>query len=124
MGSVNYLNFQLTPKDSVSVRNEYFDDINGQRTGTATRYVGHGLGWTLTSGRLVSPSVRLARQGGRSVLKLRILSAGVGLNKLYWFFSLGAAQAPITRRPAVSHVVAKSHVRRMPLLSQTPRLRQ
>jgi hypothetical protein len=43
---VNYLNFQLSPKDSLSVRNEYFDDINGQRTGTATRYIGHGLGWT------------------------------------------------------------------------------
>src|SRR4030081_2833019 len=43
---VNYLNFQLTPKDSLSLRNEYFDDINGQRTGIATRYVGHGIGWT------------------------------------------------------------------------------
>jgi putative OmpL-like beta-barrel porin-2 len=43
---VNYLNFQISPKDSLSVRNEYFDDINGQRTGTATRYVGHALGWT------------------------------------------------------------------------------
>ncbi len=43
---VNYLNFQVSPKDSISIRNEYFDDINGQRTGIATRYVGHGIGWT------------------------------------------------------------------------------
>jgi hypothetical protein len=43
---VNYLNFQVSPKDSISIRNEYFDDINGQRTGIATRYVGHGLSWT------------------------------------------------------------------------------
>ena len=43
---VNYLNWQISPKDSLSLRNEYFDDINGQRTGIATRYVGHGIGWT------------------------------------------------------------------------------
>jgi hypothetical protein len=55
------------------------------------------------------------------VLKLRILSAGVGLNRLYWSFSLGPVQAAAMRRPAVSHVVAKSHVSRMSLLSQTLR---
>jgi hypothetical protein len=43
---VNYLNIQASPKDSFSIRNEYFDDKNGQRTGTATRYIGHGLSWT------------------------------------------------------------------------------
>ncbi len=55
------------------------------------------------------------------MLKSRILSAGVGLNKLYWSFSLGPEHAAVTRRPAVSHVAAKSHVRRMSLLLQTPR---
>ena len=43
---VNYINWQISPKDSLSFRNEYFDDKNGQRTGIATRYVGHGLSWT------------------------------------------------------------------------------
>ena len=33
---VNYMNVQVTEKDSFSLRNEYMDDTNGQRTGTAT----------------------------------------------------------------------------------------
>ena len=43
---VNYLNYQATPKDSFSLRSEYLDDANGQRTGVATRYFGFGLNWT------------------------------------------------------------------------------
>ena len=43
---VNYINIQASPKDAFSIRNEYFDDKNGQRTGTVTRYIGHGLSWT------------------------------------------------------------------------------
>jgi hypothetical protein len=43
---VNYINYQASPKDSFSLRSEYFDDPNGQRTGTATRYFGFGLNWT------------------------------------------------------------------------------
>jgi hypothetical protein len=43
---VNYINLQVTPRDSFSLRNEFFNDVNGQRTGTATRYYGVGLNWT------------------------------------------------------------------------------
>jgi len=43
---VNCINWQITAKDSISLRNEFMNDENGQRTGTATRYVGHGLSWT------------------------------------------------------------------------------
>lgn len=43
---VNYINLQATPRDSFSLRNEFFNDVNGQRTGTATRYYGVGLNWT------------------------------------------------------------------------------
>jgi hypothetical protein len=43
---VNYMNYQFSPKDSISLRNEYMNDTNGQRTGTATRYYGIGLNWT------------------------------------------------------------------------------
>lgn len=43
---VNYLNYQITAKDSLSLRNEYMNDAAGQRTGTATRYYGVGLNWT------------------------------------------------------------------------------
>jgi len=35
---VNCINWQITAKDSISLRNEFMNDENGQRTGTATRY--------------------------------------------------------------------------------------
>jgi hypothetical protein len=43
---VNYINWQITAKDSISLRNEFMNDVNGQRTGVATRYYGVGLGLT------------------------------------------------------------------------------
>jgi hypothetical protein len=43
---VNDLNRQITAKDSISLRNEFTNDVNGQRTRTATRYYGIGLGLT------------------------------------------------------------------------------
>jgi putative OmpL-like beta-barrel porin-2/carboxypeptidase family protein len=42
---VNYVERQLSKKDYVSIRNEYFDDIKGQRTGYKTRYSEHLIGW-------------------------------------------------------------------------------
>src|SRR5262245_21424832 len=43
----NYVEKQLSPrgKDYISIRNEYFDDIRGQRTGVKTRYTEHLLMW-------------------------------------------------------------------------------
>lgn len=32
---VNYTNWQTSPRDSLSLRNEFMNDVNGQRTGTA-----------------------------------------------------------------------------------------
>ena len=43
---MNYLNLQVTERDSFSLRNEFMNDMNGQRTGTATRYYGIGASWT------------------------------------------------------------------------------
>ncbi len=42
---LNYLNRQLGKKDFISLRDEYFDDIKGQRTGYKTRYVEAGISW-------------------------------------------------------------------------------
>jgi hypothetical protein len=44
-GSVLYLNHQFSPLDNLTFRAEYFDDMQGQRTGTKTRYVDFGVGW-------------------------------------------------------------------------------
>jgi hypothetical protein len=45
VASVMYINYQFSPLDNVSFRPEYFDDMEGQRTGTKTRYVDFGIGW-------------------------------------------------------------------------------
>jgi hypothetical protein len=45
LASVMYLNYKATPFDNISLRLEYYDDQQGQRTGTKTRYSDIGLGW-------------------------------------------------------------------------------
>jgi opacity protein-like surface antigen len=42
---VNFQNFKLTKTDFFVIRNEYFDDVRGQRTGTQTKYTTHSIGW-------------------------------------------------------------------------------
>jgi hypothetical protein len=53
--TVAYLNYSATAMDNISWRAEYFDDINGQRTGFKTAYLEFGLGWQ----HWLSPSVTL-----------------------------------------------------------------
>ena len=45
-GIVNYLNIELDPANMVSIRNEFYNDVQGQRTGFATRYSSHTIGLT------------------------------------------------------------------------------
>ena len=42
---VNYVEKQLSGHDYLSIRNEYFDDMKGQRTGYKSRFTEHLLGW-------------------------------------------------------------------------------
>jgi len=42
---VNYLVKEFSTKNYLTIRNEYFDDIKGQRTGFRTRYSEHLIGW-------------------------------------------------------------------------------
>ncbi len=60
---VNYVERQLTKKDYISIRNEYFDDIKGQRTGYKTQYSEHLLGWGhwIGSTILMRPEVSFLR---------------------------------------------------------------
>lgn len=57
---VNYQNFKLSKKDYIVVRNEYFDDVRGQRTGVQTRYSSHGIGYGrwLADNLLLRPELR------------------------------------------------------------------
>ncbi len=43
--TVNYVERQFGKKDYMSIRNEFFDDIKGQRTGYKTKYSEHMIGW-------------------------------------------------------------------------------
>ncbi|HEV2383626.1 MAG TPA: TonB-dependent receptor [Terriglobia bacterium] len=60
---VNYVEKQFTPKDYLSIRNEYFDDMVGQRTGFKSRYTEHLIGWGhwIGSTILFRPEVRFER---------------------------------------------------------------
>jgi hypothetical protein len=44
-GALFYLNYQFAPLDNLSLRGEYYDDAQGQRTGTVAQYKEVGLGW-------------------------------------------------------------------------------
>ncbi len=43
--TVAYLNYKFSPMDNLSWRAEYFDDINGQRSGTKTAFFNYAMGW-------------------------------------------------------------------------------
>jgi hypothetical protein len=59
----NYLERQLSNSDYLSVRNEYLDDIKGQRTGFKTRYSEHEVMWGHWVGTtvLLRPGLRFER---------------------------------------------------------------
>jgi hypothetical protein len=53
--AVAYLNYRATALDNISFRAEFYNDMEGQRTGTKTRYVEFALGWQ----HWMSPQVEL-----------------------------------------------------------------
>jgi hypothetical protein len=43
---VHYISRQISKHDAIIVRNEYFDDLKGQRTGFKTPYSEHDISWS------------------------------------------------------------------------------
>jgi hypothetical protein len=43
--SVMYLNYRINGLNNISLRGEFFNDMEGQRTGVKTRYLEAGIGW-------------------------------------------------------------------------------
>jgi Putative beta-barrel porin-2, OmpL-like. bbp2 len=43
--SLLYVNYRISSFDNLSWRGEFYNDMEGQRTGTKTRYVEFGMGW-------------------------------------------------------------------------------
>jgi hypothetical protein len=60
---VNYMEYQASKHDYFSIRNEFFDDFRGQRTGFKTRYTEHMIGWGHWVGTTVlfRPEIRFER---------------------------------------------------------------
>ena len=60
IGLVNYFQILCGPKDYVSIRNDALNDVQGQRTGFATWYTSHTIGWShhFTDFVLLRPEVR------------------------------------------------------------------
>jgi Putative beta-barrel porin-2, OmpL-like. bbp2 len=50
---VNYLNWQFRPNAFLSLRNEYYNDYKGQRTGYATPYSEQTVGITRFIGNVI-----------------------------------------------------------------------
>jgi Putative beta-barrel porin-2, OmpL-like. bbp2 len=55
VGVVNYFNIELDPANMISIRNEWVNDEQGQRSGYATRYISNTIGMT----HWLSPDVEL-----------------------------------------------------------------
>jgi|HubBroStandDraft_6_1064221.scaffolds.fasta_scaffold94598_2 hypothetical protein len=57
---LNYTNRQLKSHDFISFRNEFFDDLRGQRTGVKGRYIESGISWNHWIGSTIvfRPEVR------------------------------------------------------------------
>jgi len=62
---VNYIVYQPTPRDFITFRTDIFNDINGQRTGFATKYTEFLLGWNHWIGKAITlrPEIRYERAG-------------------------------------------------------------
>jgi Putative beta-barrel porin-2, OmpL-like. bbp2 len=60
---LNYVEQKLGPRDYMSIRNEVFDDLAGQRTGFKTLYTEHTVGWGHWIGTtfLMRPELRFER---------------------------------------------------------------
>ncbi len=62
---VNYIVYQPTPRDYIAFRSDILNDINGQRTGFATRYTEFLVSWNHWLGKAVTirPEIRYERAG-------------------------------------------------------------
>ena len=53
-GIVNYTMFRIAPSAFLTLRNEFYDDIVGSRTGHATKYSEHSLGVTWWPDKIIT----------------------------------------------------------------------
>jgi len=63
VATTSHLERQFGKKDTLSIRNEFFNDIKGQRTGVKTKYTEHLVGWNHWVGTslVFRPEIRFER---------------------------------------------------------------
>lgn len=76
---VNYVERQFSKHDYLTIRNEFFDDKVGQRTGTKTKYSEHLLGWGHWIGTtiLLRPEIRFEHSYDRPAYDSPCLPCGM-----------------------------------------------
>ncbi|MEB0033219.1 outer membrane beta-barrel protein [Undibacterium sp. RTI2.1] len=77
---VNYIGYQVSPRDSVTFRTDVLDDTTGQRTGFKTRYYEFGLGWQHWIGKAITirPELRYERSTDIDAYDNPTATAGAG----------------------------------------------
>lgn len=87
--AVNYLEYQMGTHDYLSIRNEYMDDMRGQRTGVKDRYSEHLVGWGHWTGTtiLVRPELRYEHAYDNPVYQVGTKkSQFMFASDIIWFF--------------------------------------
>jgi hypothetical protein len=76
---VNYVEKQFSKHDYLTIRNEFFNDMQGQRTGTKTKYSEHLLGWGHWIGTtiLIRPELRFEHSYDRPAYDSPCLPCGL-----------------------------------------------
>ena len=66
VGLLNYFQILTSSKSYISIRNDYMNDMNGWRTGFATTYTSHTIGfiYAFTNWLMIRPEVRYDRSWG------------------------------------------------------------
>ena len=77
---VNYLNYEVDHLNGLSLRNEFFNDVNGQRTGIPTWYSEHMISWQHWIGDVITvrPEVAYAHSYTRPAFNGAPASFGGG----------------------------------------------
>jgi len=77
---LNYVEYTISGRDYITIRNEYFHDLQGQRTGFKTAYSEHMLGWTHWIGNAITirPEVRYEHSYGIDAYDNPTATAGGG----------------------------------------------
>jgi hypothetical protein len=86
---VNYVEYQIDAHNYISIRNEYFDDIRGQRTGYRTSYSEHLFNWGHWIGTsvLFRPEVRYEHSYDLPVYQVGTKKSQLTVaGDILWFF--------------------------------------